>query len=188
VKQLLRLALPVAVVAAVAGGVFLLVRSSTSGGGIQIVIPTPTAVPDVELKVYVTGAVRRPGVYELEEGSRLADVVEAAGGQTDQADLSAVNLAARVKDEDHWHIPTEDEVAQGPATAAQPAGATEKIDVNSATVEELKTLPGIGDTRAQAIVSYRDANGGFSSVDDLLEVPGIGSATLESIREMVEAR
>ena len=187
-RLLSRWVLLIAIAAAFAGGVVVLVRTSPSGGGIQIILPTPTAERAIDLKVHISGSVRTPGVYEVEEGSRLVDVISAAGGATEDADLSAVNLAVRVKDEDHGHIPTEGEVAQVPATSAKGSGAAGKIDINTATTEQLKTLPGIGDVKAQAIVSYRESNGSFSSVEDLTEVRGIGSATLESIREMVEVR
>ena len=185
-KLISQVVLVLAVVAALAGGLLLLVRDSNSGGGIQIVLPTATTAPVVELKVYVTGAVRDPGVYALEQGSRLVQAIEAAGGATEEADLSAVNLAARMTDEQHWHIPKLGEVVRPPSTEA-PA-ASKKVDINSASVELLKSLPNIGDVRAQAIVSYREANGPYSSVEALLEVTGIGPATLEAIRDLAEAR
>ena len=176
-KLISQVLLVLAVVAAVAGGLLLLVRDSNSGGGIEIVLPTATAEPVVDLKVYVTGAVRDPGVYAVEQGSRLVRAIEAAGGATEEADLSAVNLAARMTDEQHWHIPKLGEVVRPPSTEA-PAGS-KKLDINSASVELLKSLPNIGEVRAQAIVSYREANGPYSSVEALLEVNGIGPATLE---------
>ena len=89
--------LALAIFASVIGGVVLVVRASTSGGGIEIILPTVTAVPQVDMKVYVTGAVNNPGVYDVAEDSRLADVLEAAGGPTDDTDLAAVNLATRVQ-------------------------------------------------------------------------------------------
>ena len=155
-------------------------------------MPTATAEPVVELKVYITGAVRNPGVYDIEQGSRLAQVVEAAGGATDDADLIVVNLAARVTDEEHWHIPRQGEVTQAPlamvTTPQADSSGSQKININSATAEELVDLPEIGETLAQRIVDYREANGPFSSVDDLIEVRGIGSATLDAIRDLVKVR
>ena len=178
--------LGLAVLAAIAAGAFFLFRSSSSGGGIEIILPTSTVEPRVELKVHISGAVRNPGVYQVEEGDRLVDVVEAAGGATEDADLSAVNLAERVADEDHWHIPGPGESVPAQEPAAQ--AVSKKIDLNSATADELTGLPGIGPVKAESIVRHRENNGPFSRVDDLLDVSGIGTATLDSIRELVEVR
>ena len=188
-KLLLNGALIIATVALLAGGVVLIVRSSDAGG-MEIALPTPEAQPAAtrqaaEIKVYVTGAVASPGVYAVEAGSRLEQVVEAAGGLTGDADPEAVNLAVRVEDEQHWHVPRAGERAAPPASGGQ---ASAKIDLNSATSRELETLPGIGEVKAQSIVDYRQANGPYSSVDDLLAVSGIGPATVESIRDLVDAR
>ena len=126
-----------------------------------------------------------PGVYAVEPGSRLEQVVEAAGGLTTDADPEAVNLAVRVEDEQHWHLPRAGESARPPSSGGP--SASSKIDLNSATAHDLETLPGIGAVRAQSIVDYRQANGPFSSVDDLLGVSGIGPATVESVRDLVDA-
>ena len=140
----------------------------------------------VALQVYVTGAVKDPGVYALEGGGRLVQLVESAGGATDDADLEAINLAALLRDQDHWHIPR---IGEAPkvttAGAANPLG---KIDVNSATSAQLEELPGVGDVKARSIIQYREANGPFASVDDLLAVRGIGPAILDAIRDLVDTR
>jgi competence protein ComEA len=174
-----------AALAAVAGAIFLIARESPSGG-IEIVLPTPAAAGPIDLKVYVSGAVREPGFYEASPGHRLEDVVNMAGGPSSDADLDAINLATRVRDEDHWHIPRIGEEPQ--AAAGQQAGGSGRIDLNSADVGLLDTLPGIGEVKAQAIVKFRESNGPFATVDDLLAVSGIGPATLESIRDLVDAR
>ena len=184
-------ALALAIFAFLIGGVVLVVRGSTSGGGIEIIFPTVTAVQQVDMKVYVTGAVRSPGVYDVAEDSRLADVIEAAGGATDDADLAAVNLATRVSDEQHWHIPSvaeagDEVLPQSPPAAS--AASSGKIDLNSADVSVLDGLPGIGEVKAQAIVRYRKANGPFADVDAVLDVAGIGPAILAAIRDLVEVR
>ena len=189
-KLLVNGALIVATVALLAGGVLLIVRNSDAGG-MEIVLPTPEPLPaassqGVEIKVYVTGAVASPGVYAVEAGSRLEQVVKAAGGLNGDADPEAVNLAARVEDEQHWHVPRTGESARPPSPGV--AAASTKIDLNSATASELETLPGIGTVKAQSIIDYRQANGPYSSVDDLLAVSGIGPATVESIRDLVDAR
>ena len=179
------------VAAIVAGGVYL-VRTSNTGGGIEITLPTPTSVAVEVLKVHISGAVQNPGVYQVEDGDRLEDVVAAAGGATAEADLASVNLAVRVNDEEHWHIPVpgESPSAEGSSGTGAPAVRAEgaKIDLNSATAEELIDLPGIGEVKAEAIVRYRASNGPFSSVDEVTAVQGIGPATLEAISELVEAR
>ena len=174
----------VAAAVAVAGVLYLLLDASTPSDGIEILLPTPAAD---DIHVYVTGAVRGPGVYTVGANARLADAVEAAGGVTAEADLDAVNLAARLVDEAHWHIPTRDETA---AAAARQPGKTAggKVDINSAGVDSLVTLPQIGEVRAAAIVAYREANGPFATAEDLLNVTGIGPATLETIRDLIEVR
>ena len=140
----------------------------------------------VALQVYVTGAVKDPRVYTLEDGDRLGQLVEAAGGATDDADLEAINLAALLRDEDHWHIPR---IGEAPkvttAGAANPLG---KIDVNSATALQLEELPKIGEAKARSIIRYREINGPFASVDELLAVEDIGPATLDAIRDLVDTR
>ena len=182
-KLISQFVLVAATLAAIAGGLFLLFRDS-SPGGVEIVLPTAT--PAATLKVFVSGAVRRPDVYVVNEGDRLADVVEVAGGPTEEADLDAVNLAVRVRDEDHWHIPRIGE--SSPRSTAQQPGRSDLIDVNSADMDLLKTLPGIGEERAKAIIRYRDANGVFTSVQELLAVRGIGPKTFEDIRHLVYVR
>ena len=142
-----QLILALLVLAITAAGIVWLVRSSPDRG-IEIVLPDPTATPVVVLKAYISGAVRNPGVYDMSEGDRLAELVEAAGGATDDADLSAVNLAARVEDEDHWHIPRPDEA---PAGDTAPPVST-RIDINSAGVTRLVELPRIGEIIAQRII------------------------------------
>ena len=185
-KYLTQIVLAVAVVASLAGGVFLLVRGPSGSGEIEIILPTPTVELQADLKVYISGGVNTPGLYEFREGDRLADVVEVAGGATGAADLAAVNLAVRVKDEQHWHIPIIGEPPR--AVPIEGVETGEKIDLNSAPVEVLKTLPGIGDVKAVAIVAYREDNGPFFDIEAIVEVQGIGQATLAAIRELVEVR
>ena len=134
--------------------------------------------------VYVSGAVPNPGVYSLQEGDRLVDTIEAAGGPTAEADLDWVNLAARVRDEGQYHIPKVGETESTPALGSD----TGKLDLNTASAMELEDLPNIGETRARAIVQYREEKGGFTSVAELTSVPGIGSGILESIKDLVVAR
>ena len=180
--------LALAIAASAAGVVAILLRDP-SPGAVEIVLPTPT--PPSDVRVYVTGAVNEPGVHRVEEGARLADAVEAAGGAAPDADLVAVNLAMRVADEDHWHIPRIGEAVPPSTTvpgSADSPGGSDKVDVNSASAEELETLPQIGEVRARDIVAHRDANGPFKTIEDLIEVSGIGPRTLDTIRDLIEVR
>jgi len=130
--------------------------------------------------VDVTGAVRRPGLYRLPEGSRVADALERAGGPTRKAFLEAVNLAAPLADGQQVLVPRKAAMG-GPA----PVGATGPVSLSAATLEQLDTLPGVGPVTAQKILDYRAAHGAFRSVEELDAVPGIGPATVEELRELV---
>jgi competence protein ComEA len=155
-----------------------------------------TAQVPLDLRVYISGAVQDPEVYSLQPGDRLVDALEAAGGATAAADLTAVNLARRVQDEEYYYIPKVGETPPPVATTisgsalvestiAASAGASNGlIDLNTATAEALATLPGIGPVKAQAIIAYREQRP-FQSVDQITEVSGIGSATYEKIRGLI---
>lgn len=145
------------------------------------------AEPRPRLVVHVVGAVRRPGLYRLSDGARIADALRKAGGATRKADVSLVNLAAPVSDGTQIVVPQRaPPVAPGAAAEAPGASpATGPIHLNTATVEQLDELPGVGPVTAQKIVDYREQHGAFSSVDDLDAIPGIGPARLEQLRELV---
>jgi competence protein ComEA len=145
--------------------------------------PTP---PGAVVLVHVAGAVRRPGLYELDAGARVADAVEAAGGPRRPADLDALNLAETLTDGYKVDVPRRGEVAVAvppPGASASPAAAP--VDLNQADQAALEAIPGIGPVKAAAILEYRAQIGSFSSIDQLLEVSGIGPATLESMRPYV---
>ena len=145
--------------------------------------------------VDIKGAVRKEGVYELISGSRVTDVVKLAGGFTDDADKKSVNLAEKVADEAVIYVARVGEEVTPASTPSQakntaPSGAQQdadsaQINLDTATLEELQTISGIGAKRAQDIIDYRDNNGGFSSVDDLKNVSGIGEKTLEKLKAEV---
>jgi competence protein ComEA len=156
--------------------------------------PAPSSAP-ATLVVYVTGAVRRPGVYRLGAGERVADAIDAAGGADSSAAADAINLAAPLRDGDRVDVPTMSEVAATPFTTLGvgvvhavadtgdlPRGPT---DLNRATVEQLEALPGIGPATAAAIIRYRSDHGAFAAVDELEAVPGIGPAKLAALRGLV---
>jgi competence protein ComEA len=139
--------------------------------------------------VHVAGAVRDPGVYRLRPGARVDDAVGRAGGATSRADLSQVNLAAEVEDGRQVLVP--ERVSQaaaaagGAAASTAPATPAVPLNLNTATIEQLDELDGIGPATAQQILDYREAHGGFGSVEELAHVPGIGDKRLASLREQV---
>lgn len=144
--------------------------------------------PEPRGLVHVAGEVRRPGVYPIGPGARVIEAVRRAGGPTRRADMSALNLAATLVDGQQVRVPRR--LPAGPAGARGGAagGAGERdgpISLSSATVDDLDALDGIGPTLAARIVEWRDARGGVASVDQLLEVEGIGPGRLEAIRERV---
>lgn len=144
-----------------------------------------------EIRVHVSGAVAFPNVYSMRPGDRVIDAIAAAGGPTVYADLTATNLAQRVRDEGHYHIPAlgEEPPAAPPATGGSTASRLPApdgpIDLNRASATQLESLPGIGPVLAGAIVEYREGNGLFATVDDIVNVSGIGLKTLANIRGLV---
>ena len=179
-----------AILACVVGAGVLILRDSRSPGGVEVTLPPPTPAltesqPDSRIMVYVSGEVMRPGVYRLDSEHRVADALNAAGGPTSDADLDRINLAMRLNDEDQIHVPF---VGSGQPIGAPASTTSGKLNVNTATVDELESLPGIGVAKASAIVEYRNIHGPFERVDDLVEVSGIGDGILGSIRHLVEVR
>ena len=182
--QLALVAVPLLALLAVAG-------SRLAGAGAS---EGPSAVPplarvDAEasegaprLFVYVVGAVRRPGLFRLKEGARVADALGRAGGPTRGADLTAVNLAAPLADGQQVIVPRRG--PSGAAASGTPAPGA-KVSLATATVEQLDELPGIGPVTAQKIVDWRTTHGPFRSVEDLDDVPGIGPARIEQLRDLV---
>jgi len=140
------------------------------------------AAPAALLVVDVVGAVRRPGLYRLQQGSRIADAVARAGGATAKAELQLVNLAAPLADGTQIVVPARASVGAPGATAA---GAAGPVHLNTATLEQLDALPGVGPVTAQKILDYRQQHGAFSSVDELDAIPGIGPARLDQLRDLV---
>ncbi|MCR2800967.1 ComEA family DNA-binding protein [Microbacterium sp. zg-Y818] len=149
---------------------------------------TPGAtVPAAEVYVHVFGAVASPGLYRLAEGARVVDAVAAAGGLTEGADQGAINLARVIGDGEQLRVPLigEAPTAPGSAPGGPPGADGGKVNLNTADLAALDTLPRIGPALAQRIIDWRDENGRFTSVDDLLAVPGIGDKMLASLRDLV---
>jgi competence protein ComEA len=146
--------------------------------------------------VHVAGAVRRPGVYRLRAGDRIREAVERAGGPRSGADVNAINLAAKVSDGQQVIVPRRAGpaaagavVAAGGSSGGSDGGGAPAVPVNlnSATLEQLDTLDGVGPATAQKIIDWRTENGGFRSVDDLAQVPGIGPKRMAALRDKVQA-
>jgi competence protein ComEA len=179
--------------AAVAILLVLLVRHlGESGSAVPAVTPLPAPARSAKpaaaklLVIDVAGAVRRPGLYRLPSGSRIDDAIAAAGGVTAKAQLDAVNLAAPIADGEQVVVPGRG-VAGAPAEGPAPAGSapSSPLDLNTATLEQLEALPGIGPVTAQKILDYRQAHGPFHSVAELEGVPGIGPAHMSQLKGLV---
>ena len=154
--------------AIVAGVVMLILRQNTSSCPVEIILPSPS----LEIEVYVSGEVQKPGNYVLSESSHINDAIEAASGFAAEADRSAINLARTLRDGDHIHVYKKEESAQ-------------LIDINTAEVWLLEALPGIGESTAKTIIEYRSQEGPFDSIDDLKKVKGIGNSTFEKLQDKI---
>ena len=161
-----------------------------------IVVSTPLPTPTVPstptpapIRIHVSGAVRQPAVYELPAGSIVQDAVEVAGGPASDADLDRINLALELRDQQQVYVPRQGETSPPPPVSGGEAGsegsAGALININTATAAELETLPRIGPVMAEDILEYREANGPFEAIEDIQNVPGIGPATFEGMREMI---
>jgi len=165
-------------------------------------------VEDINIKVDIKGAVKEPGVYEIKKGSRVTDLIKLAGGGTKEADLDATNLSSKLNDEDCIVISKKGEtnktqVPQNTSLKSATIKGTTKdsavssansneagaiININTASKEELKTLSGIGDAKADVIIEYRQQNGGFKSVEELTKVGGIGEKTLSKFIDKIDIK
>ncbi|MFN2292738.1 MAG: helix-hairpin-helix domain-containing protein [Anaerolineae bacterium] len=158
----------------------------------DIVLPTATPLPSPQptstpqpLRVYVSGAVRQPDVYALVPNSIVKDALLAAGGAAEDADLDSVNLALPLADGQHIYVPRMGEESPPPPVSAGRPASPAKVNINLADVTSLESLPGIGPSLAQRIVEYRQTNGRFALIEDIMEVSGIGPATFDKIQELI---
>lgn len=158
-----------------------------ASGGAPAEIPTGSLPIDEPVVVHAAGAVRRPGLYELPAGSRVADLIAAAGGAGGRADTDGVNLAAPLVDGEQVVVPRRGEVAVAPPVGGSGGGAepASTVNINTADVAALQALSGVGPVTAAAIVEHREINGPFGTVEDLIDVAGIGEITLDGLRDSV---
>jgi len=171
-------------------GIAVFVTAVSPRGSSQVIAPgggelggagTGAAAASAAIYVHILGEVRHPGLYELHDGARAVDAVAAAGGFTEAADAGGLNLARFVSDGEQLVVP-----ALGAAATAVPGIAADgRVNLNTADAAALDTLPGIGPATAAKILAWRERNGRFTSVEDLLDVGGIGEAKLDAIRDLV---
>ena len=159
--------------------------------------PTPTGaaveLSPKEISVYICGNVKSPGVIKIKEGTRLDEAIEMAGGANEAADLTAVNLAYRLADEDMVYIPQKGEALQSSGKAIPGVNTVKsvavnkagKININTAGESELDTLDGVGPATAKAIIQYREQNGPFQSIEEIKNVKGIGDSKFDSIKDSI---
>lgn len=143
-----------------------------------------------KIKVYITGEVKNPGVIELDEGSRIDDAINMAGGLTQDADLSNINLAYEIDDGEKICIPNinEENDSEETQNKANESSSNKKVNINKAGISELTQIPGIGASTAEKIVSYREENGKFSTIEDIKNVTGIGNSKYNSIKEYISVK
>jgi len=150
-------------------------------------------ITDKKITVYVSGAVNKPGIVTLNEGDRLAKAVEKVGGTTKKADLNGINMAIKLQDEMHYIVPRIGEVVKDSASEVVSEGnfnqaessKTSQININTATIEELDKLPGVGEATANKIVNHRSENGEFKSIEEIKNVNGIGDKKFEEMKNLI---
>lgn len=146
------------------------------------------SIQETTIQVYVCGAIVSPAVYEMSVTARVVDVVEAAGGFTEDANKIAVNLAKQVSDGEQIYIPSIDEEIALPSISSQDNPTGGKININTATLEELMTLPGIGQAKAVSIITYRETSGRFQTIEDIMNIEGIKEGVYQKIKDMITVR
>lgn len=178
--------LAIGILGGLLGAAILLLFNSQPRGEAVSILPPPSPAP---IRVHVTGAVSNPDVYSLPPGSRVEDAVDAAGGVLPNAYTYTLNLAAQLEDGDKVLVPfiaqdTSEKPQEGRDNPA-PASVQFPLDINTATQEELELLPGIGESKAQAIIEYREDNGPFTTIEQIQNVPGIGPGIFEDIKDLI---
>lgn len=173
-------------------GLYRLVSLPQNTQSFTLVTVTPNLTPEPSptvslIQVHVVGQVNLPGVYSLPEGANVQDAIDAAQGPTELAQQDLLNLAATLTDGQRVYIPSKDEAQVDLDSDQRSLGVTldSLININTASQEELDTLPGIGSVRAKAIIAYRTQNGFFMTIDDLLKVEGIGETTFNELKDFI---
>jgi len=184
---------------AVTGGLFFWLQRPVAAP-LEITPPQPPPAPAITpgaqpplgaatlLRVYVTGAVAHPDVYQLPPGSIVKDAIQAAGGASGEADLNRINLAQELRDQQQVVVPRAGETAVPPpaGSESEPSGTpAAKVNINTAAADELDTLPGVGAEMARRIMDYRAANGPFKSIEDIQRVTGVGDATYQKLKDRI---
>ncbi|TDL34480.1 hypothetical protein E2R51_01835 [Jeotgalibacillus sp. S-D1] len=144
-----------------------------------------------QIQVDIKGKVQSPGVYTVADGDRVIDLIKLAGGETAEADMREVNLSQKLYDEMVIYIPAEGEEVKAPATqpgAAAAPGQKVKVNLNSADSDMLQTIPGIGPSKAEAILDYRDTVGRFETIEDIKNISGIGDKTFDKLKESIDVK
>jgi competence protein ComEA len=206
----MRVGIGAAVVLLIAGlGIAVLVSAFSSAGVTTTIAPAPSAASGtgtarsgsappsatgtspgsaVSLFVHILGAVAKPGLYQLHDGARAVDAVAAAGGFTAEADRQQLNLARLVSDGEQIYVPKVGEAGTGPPGSSAVGGAGAiggKVNINTASESDLETLPRVGPTMAKRIIAWREANGRFATIEDLMSVTGIGEKTFAELKDLV---
>jgi competence protein ComEA len=162
-------------------GVLVLVTRPPRGNPITL-LPAPTPAP---ITVYVSGNVNQEGLYSLPAGSRINDAIQAAGGFSPDANNSSINLAEILTDGQQINVPEVNSSAAMDGPTRSIDSTLVLVDINTASLEQLDTLPNIGPITAQEILAYRNTNGPFESIEEIMEVPGIGQAKFEAIKDLI---
>lgn len=163
----------------IAAAVLLVFSNQPHGKSIELP-PLPSPVP---YQIYISGEVIHPGVYQLPVGSRVQQAIDSSGGLTENADIEAINLAARLTDGSRIDIPRIGEKPVEIVRGGEVMGLL--IDINTATLEELMTLPGIGEDKASQIIQYREEQGRFITIEEIQKIKGIGPVTFENIKSLI---
>lgn len=159
--------------------------TKSNKGDITESLTEETSEEETEIKVYITGEIKKPGVYSAKTGNRVEDIVNMASGFTEEADRESVNMARHIKDAEHIVIKNIND-EDGDRNDTGNGGENIMIDINTADADELKKLNGIGDSLSEDIINYRNANGGFKKIDDIKNVSGIGNSKFEKIKNNIK--
>lgn len=139
------------------------------------------------ITAYINGEIKNPGVYKMKQNSRIQDLIKKAGGITDGANVLKLNLAKKLKDEDYIYVEKKTNGQTDiPNQSSESSMDSEKVNINTASKEELKKVPGIGDTTAQKIIDYREKNGEFKTIQDLKKIGRIGDKTIEKMKDKID--